>query len=84
MKNYKLTEDILRNMVQNEVRRAINESMGNKEYVENFKRNVFEANQCLYRALSFFNDPKEEPLVRQIKKAFELTNDATYYLERRK
>lgn len=84
MKNYKLTEDILRNMVQNEVRRAINESMGNKEYVENFKRNVFEANQCLYRALSFFNDPKEEPLVRQIKRAFELTNDAAYYLERRK
>lgn len=77
-RRYRLTEDKLKDIVRN----AINEAMSKEEYRENFKRNVFEANQCLYRALTFFNDPKEEPLVTQIKKAFELTNDVAYYLER--
>ena len=84
MRKYRLTEDNLRTIIQNEVQRSINEAVSNEEYMENFKRNVFEANECLYRALTFFNDPKDEPLVKQIRKAFELTNEATYFLKRRK
>ena len=84
MEKYRFMENKLRTVIQNEVKRSINEAVSNEEYMENFKRNVFEANQCLYRALTFFNDPKDEPLVRQIRKAFELTNEASYFLERRK
>ena len=79
-----LNERKLDNIIKNAMDRAINESISNEEYIQNFERNVFEANASLYRALTFFNDPKQEPLVRQIKKAFELTNEASYFLEQRR
>lgn len=73
---------LFENRVKNIVRSAINEAMSEEEYRENFKRNVFKANQHLYTALTFFNDPNQEPLVEQIQEAFKLTNDVAYYLER--
>jgi len=90
MKNrIRITESDLHKIVKESVNRILTEQNGTYEttddYYESFYKNVLEANASLYRALSFCGDDmKSDILVKNIRKAFKYTNEASYYIEQRK
>lgn len=85
----RLSETNLERMISESIRKVLNESGGSydsvDDYWESFYKNVYEANEALYRALSFCGDDmKSDYLVKQIKKAFKITNEVAYYIGERK
>ena len=85
----KLRETELKQMIAESVNNILKEQDGTYEtdddYYESFYKNVLEANESLYRALSFCGDNmKSDILVKNIRKAFQYTNETAYYIEQRR
>jgi len=89
----KLRESELKQMIAESMKRVLRETAETEDntyetdddYYESFYKNVLEANASLYRALSFCGDNmKSDILVKNIRKAFQYTNETAYYIEQRR
>ena len=76
---------IVKESIKNILKEEDNTYETDDDYYESFYKNVLEANASLYRALSFCGDNmKSDILVKNIRKAFQYTNETAYYIEQRR
>ena len=84
-----MDESNIHKIVKESIKNILKEQDGTYEtdddYYESFYKNVLAANESLYRALSFCGDNmKSDILVKNIRKAFQYTNETAYYIEQRR
>lgn len=82
--NIEASDGYLNRIIKESVRSVIREFDNKNEYYEHFYTKVQEAEEALYRALSFCGqEMSSDILVKRIRKAYDIINEVVYFIRQR-